>query len=73
MNCRIRSEKNGFIVTTYFGLDNFIVKVSKSETDKTKPSKIDSCIASTWIEAVNKHREYCGSYLLPSELEKNTK
>ncbi len=68
MNCRIKTQKNGITVHTYAGLNNFICKVYKGHvSDKTK---MNGHIVDTWLEAVDKHAEFCKEYLLPEPEEK---
>ncbi len=64
MNCRIKTKGNNRVVHTYAGLNNFIVKVYSDLDVRVK--KIDSVIVDTWLQAIEKHTEFCIDYLLPT-------
>lgn len=64
MNCRIRTEKNGIVVHTYVGFNNYICKVYKSDKTKITVTVVDS-----WTQAVDKHTEFCNHYLMPAKEE----
>ncbi len=63
MNCRIRTEKNGFVVHTYVGFNNYICKVYKGQT------KLESTIVDSWSQAVDTHTLLCKHYLMPAKEE----
>ena len=64
MNCRIKTQKNNRVVHTYSGMNNFIVKAYR--VNDLLVTKIDFIIVDTWLQAVDKHMEFCKDYLLPT-------